>query len=378
MGKLLEETIENAPNRRRFLAKTAMFSAAAVAASGLRSAEGQSTAAPTDADILNFALNLEYLEAEFYTVATTGRTIDTMGIGITGSGTAGTTTGGAQVNFGANANAPLASAIALEIAFDERAHVAYIRAALAAAGAPAIAKPAINLDALMIGFAGLTDFLQLARVFEDIGVTAYAAAAPLITSKAILGAAARIAQTEAQHAANIRLQIAQLGIPTKAIDGVDILPPPSGANYFSVDRNALTETRTPGEVLYLAYGNVANVTSGGFFPNGVNGTLNTSSGPATLEPTNGTIAVVTPTTLTTNLASITLDASGSQSGAGKLTYFYQVLPGGLQPALLQSPNNPVVTVVFVNGPGTYLVQLSVTDAKGNVSTTAPITLIYKP
>ena len=378
MGKLLEETIENAPNRRRFLAKTALFGAAAVAASGLRSAEGQSSTAPSDADILNFALNLEYLEAEFYTVATSGMTIDKMGIEITGSGTAGPTTGGAQVNFSANANAPLASAIANEIAFDERAHVAYIRTALAAAGATPIAKPAINLDALMLGFAGLTDFLQLARVFEDIGVTAYAGAAPLITSKAILGAAARIAQTEAEHVANIRLQIAQLGIPTTAIDGVDILPPPSGANYFSVDHNALTETRTPGEVLYLAYGNMANVTSGGFFPNGVNGTLNMSSGPATLMPTNGTTAVVTPTTLTTGQASITLDGSGSQSGAGKLTYFYMVLPGGLKPALLQSPNNPVVTVDFVNGPGTYLVQLSVTDSKGNVSTTAPITLIYKP
>src|SRR5580658_1536478 len=105
--------------------------------------EGQTTTAPTDADILNFALNLEYLEAEFYTVATTGMTIDKMGIGITGSGTAGATTGGAQVNFGSNSNAPMAAAIANEIAFDERAHVAYIRDALAAAGDVPIAKPAI-------------------------------------------------------------------------------------------------------------------------------------------------------------------------------------------------------------------------------------------
>ena len=377
MGKLLEEAIEHAPNRRGFLAKTGLFGAATLAAVGLRNVEGQTTAAPTDADILNFALNLEYLEAEFYTVATTGLTIDRMGIGITGSGAAGATTGGAQVNFAAsNSNAPMASAIAMEIAYDERAHVAYIRAALTAAGATPIAKPAINLDALMLGFAGLTDFLQLARVFEDIGVTAYAGAAPLITSKAILGAAARIAQTEAEHAANIRLQIAQLNIPTMPIDGVDILPPPSGTNYFSVDKNALTETRTPGQVLYLAYGNMANVTAGGFFPNGVNGTLNMSSGPASLMPTNGTTAVVTPTTLTTSQASITLDASGSQSGAGALTYFFMVLPGGLKPALLQSPNNPKATVDFVSGPGTYLIQLSVTDAKGNVATTAPITLIY--
>jgi hypothetical protein len=33
-------------------------------------------------------------------------------------------------------------------------------------------------------------------------------------------------------------------------------------------------------VLYLAFGSMANVMAGGFFPSGVNGILNTSSGPA--------------------------------------------------------------------------------------------------
>ncbi len=63
-------------------------------------------------------------------------------------------------------------------------------------------------------------------------------------------------------------------------DGVDIIPPPSGQKFISVDSNGLSAVRTPGQVLYLAYGNVANVTSGGFFPTGVNGKINMSSEPA--------------------------------------------------------------------------------------------------
>ncbi len=73
---------------------------------------------------------------------------------------------------------------------------------------------------------------------------------------------------------------------------------------------------------------------------------------------------MTPLTLTTSQASVVLDASGSTSASGKLQYLFEVVPGGKQPALLQSPTNPKATVDFVNGPGLYLVQLVVTDASG--------------
>ena len=370
---LLEGVIAAAPNRRAFLAKIGIAGAALGAVQSMGVA--QSGAGPSDADILNFALNLEYLEAEFYTLATAGMTIDQLGIGITGSGTAGATTGGSMVNFGATTSQIQSSKIANQIAADERAHVALIRGALTAAGATPIAKPALNLNALGIGFAGLTDFLQLARVFEDIGVTAYAGAAPLISSKAILGAAARIAQAEAFHSSNIRLQMAILGVPSMPVDAVDIIPPPSGTNYFALDGNGLTQTRTPGQVLYLAYGNKANATSGGFFPNGANGTLNMSSTAATNMAANGTTASVTPSTMSTSQNSIQLDATASTSGSGNLTYLYMVLPGGKVPAILQTPNSPKATIQFVNGPGTYLLQLIVTDGSGTTAT-QNITLMY--
>jgi len=162
----------------------------------------------------------------------------------------------------------------MEIAADERAHVELLLGAL---GSSAIVKPAINLNALGFGFGSLNDFLKLARIFEDIGVTAYAGAAPLLSS-AVIGTAAKILAAEAQHVSNIRLQIARLAVATApALDTVDILPPPSNPNqYFSLDSNGLCETRTPPQVLYLAYG-APNATAGAFFPNGANGYYTTSA-----------------------------------------------------------------------------------------------------
>ena len=126
-------------------------------------------------------------------------------------------------------------------------------------------------------------FLILARAFEDIGVSAYSGGAAFLASSPYLTAAARILAVEGQHTGNIRLQIARLGLGTFPLDGADVIPPPSGTNSFSTNKaNGLCATRTPGQVLYLAYGLQANVTVGGFFPNGVNGVLNMSSGPATV------------------------------------------------------------------------------------------------
>jgi hypothetical protein len=130
---------------RRFFLAGLGCSAAAAAAVGVSGCSGSShamsptptptpTPGITDTDILNFALNLEYLEAEFYLRAATGS-----GLSDTDAGSgAGTVTGGAQVPFKTAA----LQQYALEIANDELAHVRFLRKAL---GSSAVPRPAIDL-----------------------------------------------------------------------------------------------------------------------------------------------------------------------------------------------------------------------------------------
>ncbi len=145
----LSEIAEAKLSRRDLLAKagTVGLGAAALTMFAGRPAEA---AAASVADVLNFALNTEYLEAEFYTYATAGHGINGVStpygvIGTNGTGTQGTVTGStlalSQVTF-PNAQT---QAIAQQITTDEQAHVALLRGVL---GDLAIAEPNINLSAL--------------------------------------------------------------------------------------------------------------------------------------------------------------------------------------------------------------------------------------
>lgn len=281
-----------AANRRSFVKNLGLATAAAGIVGSTNMLEAQS-AGPTDVDILNFALNLEYLEAEFYTAATSGLGIGSFEIVTSGSGSAGTTTGGSAVPF----TDPNVFRLALELANDERTHVTLLQGAITSLGGTPIAKPAINLNALGIGFSTQAQFLTLARAFEEIGVTAYGGAAPLITNKTILGYAARILAAEAEHVGYLRSLIFSNAITVTALDPVDVVPPPGSgsayfsAQYFSLNSSALSAVRTPGQVLLLAFGGANNAKAGGFFPNGVNGNLNTSSN--TPAATDGTVFTIT-------------------------------------------------------------------------------------
>jgi ferritin-like protein len=278
---LFDDLAYSSPRRERFMKK--METASAVMGGGGKATSSEE--AITETDILNFALNLEYLEAEFYTYAVEGKSITSFGIGIDGQASGenpaagGKTSGGAKVHF--DNNEIFSQEIAAEIGSDERAHVALLRGAL---GSAAVAKPNINLNALGIGFGNQTDFLTVARVLEDIGVTAYTGAAGMLKTPAVITTAARLLAAEAEHAGSIHTQVARLKIASSAVDGADLIPPPSGKStqYLSINlSNGLAATRSAGQVLFLALGMQANARQGGFFPTGLNGKIATSESAAT-------------------------------------------------------------------------------------------------
>ena len=236
-----------------------------------------------DVDILNFALNLEYLEAEFYTYAETGQGIEAQGIATSGqNGTggtiaAGTTTGGVKVNFDNSVIATVNS----QLADDERKHVVDLRNTITSLGGTPVAKPNINLAALApqgVDISTTNGFLVASRAFEDTGVSAYGGAARFINNTDILRASARILSTESYHSGIIRLLIAQRSLTDPATDTLDVPPPPIGTLYFDVDSNALAIIRTPRQVLNIVFAAPAGsttLTQGGFFPSGTNANLAT-------------------------------------------------------------------------------------------------------
>lgn len=256
-----------------------------------------------DIAILNFALNLEYLEGNFYSCAAFGYPLN------------GSLIGGGPVATGCNGKAllsPETMALAEEIAKDEIAHVKFLRTAL---GAAAVPQP-INICTAFVSLFNAAFkttfptayspydsdvlFLMGAFIFEDVGVTAYKGAAPLITNKDYLGPAAGILAVEGYHAGSVRRSLLQtvrqyvfpyavtVSSMTSAIANLRSSVDGIGRNDFgvygastavyrvvSVDKNALAFGRLPKAVLPIVY--LGGKSKGGFFPNGMNGMFNSST-----------------------------------------------------------------------------------------------------
>ena len=214
---------------------------------------------------------------------------------------------------------PLVRDYAREIAADEVAHVTFLRAQL---GTAAVVQPAIDISATptsafsnaaraagLIGagatfdpYAVAENFLLGAFIFEDVGVTAYKGAAPMILNRTYVEAAAGIMAVEAYHAAIVRTALYAKGVATPSLrtsadaisnarDSLDGTATDDDQGISPVDdqrRHRLptsrrsTPTASPmrgrtGQVLNIVYLTNTAVSMGGFFPAGVNGNIKTSA-----------------------------------------------------------------------------------------------------
>ncbi len=263
------------------------------------------SATANDVGILNLALNLEYLEGNYYTFGAFGTGINATLT--TGTQTQGSVTGGRAVTF----TDPTVAAYIREIAADENAHINFLRAQL---GSVAVAQPAINIDggatgaftaaaraAGVVGASGTFDpyasqdnFLLGAMLLTDVGVTAYKGAAQLIDSKVFLEAAAGILAVEAYHSgllrtllyrrgidmASIFTQVTQISDARDSLDGSSDLDQgiapgsgfngPDASNIVPSDANGIIFGRTAAQVHNIAYLTRTRVDRGGFFPAGTN------------------------------------------------------------------------------------------------------------
>ena len=319
--------------RRKMVTTGGAALAALAFGSVAKDAEAQAGPKATDTDVLNFALNLEYLEAQFYNLAAFGVTIDKLPTPIpiaVNGGTAGTVT--LAPNFaGVPFTAPLIKAYATSTAVEEGKHVLFLQKALAGA---AVSMPNLDLfnsfntlaKVAKIGntfnpFANDATFLVGAYIFEDVGVSAYHGAVGLISDKAnILPAAFGLHAVEAYHASLVRITInavdaeatymptGQLLKLTEKISAArSALANPSGATTTTftgtkaddigigttkvslngpsprftastigdTDVNAQGWGRTPQQILAIVTGTepTASTHKGVFFPSGLNGNV---------------------------------------------------------------------------------------------------------
>ncbi len=353
--------VERRENRRAFFTNALGIAAVGGAFVYANAAAAQAAApAQIDIDVLNFALNLEYLEANFYSYASFGTPISaalTTGTGTNGYAASATTSTGARaVNF----TDPVVSQYAKEIAQDEIAHVTFLRSALTSL---AVAQPQIDIGidpngafstaARAAGIIGPTttaaptffdpyasdeNFLLGAYIFEDVGVTAYKGASPLLINKTYLEAAAGILAVEAYHASIVRTVLYGKGMSVggtpigagfgtgnypantpnpslitnagkisaarDSLDGTSATPaanaikpdPITGkavnddqgiaavttgagtrSNIAPLNENGLAYSRTANAVLNIVYLTPQAAKSGGFFPAGMNGNIVTST-----------------------------------------------------------------------------------------------------
>lgn len=260
----------------------------ATPSAGAEVARVEVLAPDVDREILTFALNLEYLETEYY-----GR-----GVGLVTTSTdmgpnAGDVQGGHEVPW----QTPVLKAFADEIARNELAHVRLMRRLL---GSKAPSRPTLDLsgtftaaarDAGIVGPNEIFDpwqdelsFFLGGMMIEDVGITAYNGALGHLHARSLRTKIAGVATAEGHHMGFARTLLiasggdaiemaAQISAARRRLDGDTFdqgLELDGRVNFVPTDADAACFARTPRQVLdIVCLGRGKD--RGGFYPDGMRG-----------------------------------------------------------------------------------------------------------
>jgi Ferritin-like domain len=216
---------QRALNRRRFLTTLGIAGAAITGGGFLNGCSGSTpsnvmAAGPSEMDVLNFALNLEYLEATFYSFVTQGTDLPSS---LTSGSGAITGNPPAKIAFANQQTTDIFN----EIFFNEMSHVADLQGLI---GTGHVSRPAIHPAAA--GSITSGNVLTISRQFEDVGTTAYAGATALLTSTN-LAYATQILAVEGFQAGALRLLAIQQSAPFAAADSIDVPTVDPGATVLA-------------------------------------------------------------------------------------------------------------------------------------------------
>ncbi|KAI3857396.1 hypothetical protein MKW92_021450 [Papaver armeniacum] len=264
---------------------------------------------PDDVHLLQFALNLEHLEADFFLYGALGYGLDRVAPELVMGGPP--PIGAQKANLD-----ELVNRIIEEFGYQEVGHLRAIKTTVGGFPRPLLNLSACNFATIMNEAFGYTldppfdpyanslNFMLASYVIPYVGLTGYVGANPFMkgwkTKRLLAGLLGVESGQDAvirtylyeradytvypyeytvaeftERISELRNELGMCGIKDEGI----CVPPYLGAenrttsNVLSADYNSLSYARTPREILRIVYGTGNEHVPGGFFPNGANGKI---------------------------------------------------------------------------------------------------------
>jgi hypothetical protein len=294
------------------LSRRQLMSALTVAgaAAGIALVSGPSAAAQqpvphgySQIDVMNFLLNVKYLTATLYSYVTQGA--DLPASSFTTVGTGGVFNAPAKITF-TGTNAAQITDLFLELYYDELNHIIDLRNLL---GTAVVGRQTISLAGTGAATNTKTSYtpsevIALARMLEDVSVTAFAGAA-IYLSGSNLDYATRVLAADGFHAGALRLVSIQTGAqyqsPAYSFGSVT-----SGGETAINFTGVTIATPSPSNQIYSILGTippaVGNLLTGVGIPQGAGAAVTAVTSKASIAPTG---ILAKSSTTVTNVSSLT-------------------------------------------------------------------------